>query len=174
MSAPRSMRVRRARRDDAAAILAIDLLVQTVEVSPAGSPDPHDPVDPFARHGPDDTQVAVRDDAVVGYVVLGRPTPLPANTHVWAIEGLAVHPDAQGHGIGRRLVDAAVDEVRRRGGRRVTLHVLGGNAGARRLYETAGFVVEGVLVGEFVLEGVEVDDVLMARRIASSGMLPGE
>ncbi len=154
--------------------MAIDLLVQTVLVSPAGPADPDDRADPFAQHGPDDTQVAVVDDVVVGYVVLGRPTGLPANAHVWAIEGLAVHPDAQGHGIGRRLVEAGIEEARRRGGSRVTLRVLAGNAAARALYEAAGFVVEGVLVGEFVLEGVEVDDVLMARRIDPSARLLDE
>ena len=43
------------------------------------------------------------------------------------------------------------------------------NPGARRLYERAGFVVEGVLRGEFVLDGVPVDDVLMARYLAGGG-----
>ena len=36
------------------------------------------------------------------------------------------------------------------------------NERARRLYESAGFVVEGVLREEFFLEGRYVDDVLMA------------
>jgi hypothetical protein len=45
---------------------------------------------------------------------------------------------------------------------KVTLRVLGHNVGARRLYERCGFVPEGVLRGEFLLEGRYVDDVLMA------------
>jgi len=40
--------------------------------------------------------------------------------------------------------------------------VLGHNVGARRLYERCGFVPEGVLRGEFLLEGRYVDDVLVA------------
>lgn len=176
MSTPLPVRalVRPARPGDAAAIRAIDQVAQTSLASPADPRDPDDPVDPFARHGPDDTWVAEVDDVVVGYVVLGHPTPLRASAHVWAIQGLAVHPDAQGRGIGRQLVAAAVDVAGRRGGRRVTLRVLGGNRAARRLYETAGFDVEGVLVGEFVLDGIEVDDVLMARRIDGSGPVAGE
>ena len=65
-------------------------------------------------------------------------------------------------GAGRALIDAAAAEARARGARRLTLRVLGPNAGARRLYESAGFVVEGIQHGEFVLEGREVDDVMMA------------
>lgn len=43
------------------------------------------------------------------------------------------------------------------------LRVLSGNTVARALYERCGFVVEGVLVGEFVVAGQLMDDVLMAR-----------
>ncbi|MYW00343.1 GNAT family protein, partial [Streptomyces sp. SID3343] len=51
---------------------------------------------------------------------------------------------------------------RRRGARRITLRVLGGNASARALYRSCGFVIEGVLEGEFLIAGRYVDDVLMA------------
>jgi len=40
-----------------------------------------------------------------------------------------------------------------------------GNAPARALYTAAGFVEEGILRGEFHLEGRDVDDVLMARAL---------
>ncbi|NUR65391.1 MAG: GNAT family N-acetyltransferase, partial [Streptomyces sp.] len=51
----------------------------------------------------------------------------------------------------------------RRGARRLTLRVLGHNTPARRLYESEGFVVEGVLPEEFLLDGEYVDDVFMGR-----------
>ena len=60
------------------------------------------------------------------------------------------------------LVAAAIEEARRRGARRLTLHVLATNHGARALYADCGFAVEGVRRGEFLLEGRYVDDVLMA------------
>jgi RimJ/RimL family protein N-acetyltransferase len=41
--------------------------------------------------------------------------------------------------------------------------VLETNTRARRLYEAAGFEVEGVLRDEFLLAGRYVDDLLMAR-----------
>ncbi|WP_324612280.1 GNAT family N-acetyltransferase, partial [Streptomyces scabiei] len=60
---------------------------------------------------------------------------------------------------------AVQDEARRRGARRLTLRVLGHNTAARKLYESEGFVVEGVLPEEFLLDGQYVDDVLMGRRL---------
>lgn len=48
----------------------------------------------------------------------------------------------------------------------MTLRVLGHNTGARRVYERCGFVVEGVLRGEFRIDGQDVDDILMARSLA--------
>ncbi|WP_207947876.1 GNAT family N-acetyltransferase [Occultella glacieicola] len=79
------------------------------------------------------------------------------------IHGLAVHPAETGRGIGTALVEAAVAELGRRGARKVSLRVLSTNPAARRLYARCGFVEEGVLRGEFVLESAEVDDILMAR-----------
>lgn len=43
--------------------------------------------------------------------------------------------------------------------------MLGHNAPARKLYESEGFVVEGILPEEFLLEGAYVDDVLMGRTL---------
>lgn len=71
-------------------------------------------------------------------------------------------------GLAKMLVDAALDEVQRRGGRRVTLRVLSTNEPARRLYHDCGFSVEGTLRGEFHLDGLDVDDVLMATALPGS------
>jgi ribosomal protein S18 acetylase RimI-like enzyme len=90
---------------------------------------------------------------------------MPSHAHVLEIGGLAVDPVRQGAGVGRRLVEAAVQECRRRGARKVTLRVLGPNTAARRLYDSCGFQVEGVLREEFLLEDRYVDDVLMARQL---------
>jgi ribosomal protein S18 acetylase RimI-like enzyme len=107
--------------------------------------------------------VAELDGEVAGYVRLGHPTPLPASRHVVMITGLAVDPDRQGRGVGAALLEHAIEEARRRGARKLSLRVLGPNERARALYERAGFEVEGVLRGEFHLQGEDVDDVLMAR-----------
>ncbi|MEV6049547.1 GNAT family N-acetyltransferase [Streptomyces sp. NPDC052107] len=125
------------------------------------------PEGPFfdERHLPEDYLVAEVDGRVVGYVRIGRPTPLASNTHVLQIQGLAVAEEARGRGLGRALIRAAVEEARGRGARRLTLRVLGHNAPARALYESEGFAVEGVQPEEFLLDGAYVDDVLMGRRL---------
>jgi ribosomal protein S18 acetylase RimI-like enzyme len=114
------------------------------------------------RTRPEDTLVARIAGEAVGYLALRRPTSLPSNGHVLEICGLAVDAEHQGRGIARSLLAAGMREARRRGARRLTLKVLATNRGARRLYEGAGFGVEGVLRGEFLLDGRYVDDVLMA------------
>ncbi|MBM7170718.1 GNAT family N-acetyltransferase [Streptomyces sp. G44] len=131
----------------------------------AVQPCPEPPHEPFFsdRFGPHDHLVAELDGRLVGYVKLGFPTPLIVNAHVRQIQGLAVAEDVRGTGIGRRLLRAAVDEARGQGAVRVTLRVLGHNTPARKLYEAEGFVIEGVLPGEFLLDGEYVDDVLMGR-----------
>ena len=131
-------------------------------MSPAG---PRDGAATFfdERTTPADVLVAVVDGEVVGYVLVRQSTPLPSHVHVLQIDGLAVHPDSQGRGAGRALVEAAVEEARWRGARKLSLRVLETNARARDLYAAFGFEVEGVLREEFLLDGRFVDDVLMAR-----------
>ncbi|UXY19390.1 GNAT family N-acetyltransferase [Streptomyces cynarae] len=131
----------------------------------AVQPRPQPPYEPFynERFGPRDHLVAELGGALVGYIRLGFPTSLACNSHVRQIQGLAVAEEARGAGVGRALLRAAQDEARRRGARRITLRVLGHNTPARGLYESEGFVVEGVLPEEFLIEGEYVDDVLMGR-----------
>ena len=88
---------------------------------------------------------------------------MPSHAHVWEINGVAVDSAAGGKGVGRALVEAAFAAAGRRGARKVSLRVLGTNAGARRLYTRCGFHEEGVRRDEFLLDGPGVDDVLMAR-----------
>lgn len=75
--------------------------------------------------------VALVDGGVVaGYVQLKQTSPVTSHEHVLLINGLAVHPEHQRRGFGRRLVEAAVEEARRRGARKLSLRVLDPNTGA--------------------------------------------
>ncbi|MGC5397799.1 N-acetyltransferase family protein [Streptomyces sp. DT20] len=139
----------------------------------AVSPRPQPPYAPFfdENHRPPDFLVAEARDAtggtrLAGYTRLVPPTPLACNTHVRQIQGLAVADWARGRGIARALLRAAMAAARDQGANRMTLRVLGHNAPARALYASEGFVVEGVLPGEFFLAGRYVDDVLMGRSLA--------
>lgn len=157
------VRIRAATQDDGDRIVAIDRATFSPRVSPGTGPTATAAA--FERVDPADVLVAEASGVVVGYLALGHPTPLASNVHVWQVQAVAVDPSRARQGIGRALVRAAVEEATRRGGTRLTLRVLATNPSARALYETEGFAVEGVLHGEFVLDGVEVDDLLMARRL---------
>ncbi|MEU9074297.1 GNAT family N-acetyltransferase [Kitasatospora sp. NPDC004745] len=117
------------------------------------------------RHAPEQFLLALLGGRIVGYVRQVPPTPLASNRHVRQIQGLAVDGAVRGRGVGRRLVEAACEAARADGARRMTLRVLGWNVPARRLYESCGFVVEGSLAEEFLIDGSYVDDVWMARRL---------
>jgi ribosomal protein S18 acetylase RimI-like enzyme len=160
-SDPVLLTVRSATAADEEALAAIDRATWSTLMTPVPPPDEgwrfFD-----AKTAPADILVAVEGGVIAGYAKLGRATSLPASDHVVMVRGLAVDPAFQGRGIGRTLIEAAAAEARRRGARRLTLRVLGGNEVARRLYRSAGFATEGVLRGEFFLDGAYVDDVCMA------------
>ena len=159
--------IRRAEASDEQALTDLDRAAWNSLSSPAPPPGPTWRFfDEKTR--PADVLVDVADDGIAGYVRLGRAHEIGASDHVCTINGLAVAIHHRRHGVGRRLLDAAVEEARARGARRLTLRVLGPNDAARRLYEDAGFVVEGVQRGEFFLDGRYVDDVLMALELTAA------
>ncbi|MFH9659867.1 GNAT family N-acetyltransferase [Streptomyces sp. NPDC017248] len=133
----------------------------------AVTPRPQPPYPPFfdERHPPEEFLVAESGGRLLGYIRLTRPTPLAANAHVLTVQGFAVAGEARGQGVGRALLRAAAAHARERGARRLTLRVLGHNTPARALYESEGFAVEGVLPGEFLIDGRYVDDVCMGRAL---------
>lgn len=115
-----------------------------------------------AENPPDAHLVAELNGNVVGYIRLKPPTHLPENAHVMQVQGLAVDPSARRRGIAATLLTAAMERLRERGTRKLTLRVLSTNTAAIALYERLGFTCEGVLHGEFIINGRDVDDVLMA------------
>lgn len=119
-----------------------------------------------ASHPPEAHLVAELGGRVVGYVRLKAPTNLAENAHVIQVQGLAVHPDARRHGIAAKLLAASEQRLRGQGTKKLTLRVLSTNHAAIRLYERVGFVREGALIGEFLINGAYVDDVLMAKHLS--------
>jgi len=73
--------------------------------------------------------------------VVGNVTATPENpaTGRWFVSNVAVHPAFQGRGIGRRLMEATLEGIRRRRGRCVVLQVRTDNEPAQRLYRRLGF-----------------------------------
>ena len=81
--------------------------------------------------------VAVRDGAVVGYVI-ADVTPNHGRD-IGHVKDLAVHPEARGEGIGRALLRSALVRLRATGVAVVRLEVREGNDPARSLYADEGF-----------------------------------
>jgi ribosomal protein S18 acetylase RimI-like enzyme len=117
------------------------------------------------------------DGAIVGYIRLGSPLPLPENAHVVAIMGLAVSPDVRGRGVATALLAAAEQCARTHGARKLSLRTFSTNPQAIRLYTRFGFEQEGVLRAEFLIGGQYVDDILLAKYLTgppSGGPPSGE
>lgn len=91
--------------------------------------------------------LAVWSDRTVGYVIYWL---LP---HEVDIHNLAVHPDYRRQGIGRALLREVIDEARRQGLSRVTLEVRKSNEAAQRLYQSLGFVAQGLRKGYYSDDG---------------------
>ena len=109
-----------------------------------------------------DAAVLVADDEglVVGRLSIARDQH-PASKHV-ADLGLMVAASHRRRGIGRGLLEAAVQWARESGVRKLELHVLPHNKAAIALYEGFGFRREGVRKGQYRRNGRYLDAVLMA------------
>lgn len=70
--------------------------------------------------------------------LVGNVTVSPAGGRGWIIANVAVYPDYRRHGIARRLMLAALDQVARHNGYAL-LQVEADNTPARRLYDSLGF-----------------------------------
>lgn len=77
--------------------------------------------------------------------------------------GIGVLPEYRGHGLGRRLIEAALRAADAAGFERVDLTVRADNIRAATLYERVGFVREGVMRRAVRLGDEYHDVVLMAR-----------
>jgi ribosomal-protein-alanine N-acetyltransferase len=90
-------------------------------------------------HVPDTRWYAVHDDSegVDGYVGLNAVPP------EGEVATIGVAPRSQGRGLGRALLDALVEEARRRGVAWLFLEVLDTNEPALALYGSAGFESQG-------------------------------
>jgi putative acetyltransferase len=82
--------------------------------------------------------------------------------------GMSILKDFRGQGWGRRLIDAALDEARRRGVVKVILEVWPDNGRAISLYASCGFEIEGYKRDHYQrLDGSIRSSVMMARFLGS-------
>lgn len=112
--------------------------------------------------------VAERADAHGDLQVVANAGLHPAGTllrrrHAMSL-GIAVHPDAQGQGVGRALMSALCDWADRWGQvLRIELTVFADNHRAIALYRQMGFFDEGLHRGFALRDGAYADALSMAR-----------
>ena len=112
----------------------------------------------LAEHTTRHYLVASAEERIVAYAGLCAYPP-----HESYVQTIAVAPDAQGHGLGTRLLAALVEESQRRGCKRLDLEVRADNDAAIRLYERHGFTRIGLRRGYYQPSGV---DAVVMRRVA--------
>jgi len=140
-------RLRRGRRGDRDAVLAVDRAAFDAfwRFDEQGLTD--------ARRATPSARLRVVDaGGVVAYAVTGRAGTLGY------LQRLAVHPSAQGRGLGTALVIDGLHWARRHGATAVLVNTQEANVGALDLYEQLGFVREayGLAVLERSLDGTGV------------------
>lgn len=105
--------------------------------------------------------VALADARVVGWCDI-LPKPHPTMLHSGVL-GMGLIREYRGRGIGRALVDATLQAAKASGISRIELTVRVDNERARRLYQSFGFVTEGLCSRHMKVDGEFKDSWLMAR-----------
>ena len=113
------------------------------------------------RRHPDAAVFVAEDDGlIVGRLSLSRDAH-PASRHV-ADLGLMVDSRFRRRGIGRLLLDAAVEWARESDVSKLELHVFPWNTAAIALYESFGFEREGYRKAHYLRNDGYADAILMA------------
>jgi RimJ/RimL family protein N-acetyltransferase len=102
--------------------------------------------------------VAIAEGRVVGWCDI-IPNAWEGFRHAGRL-GMGVAPEFRGKGIGRRLMDATINDARTAGLMRIELEVFSSNTNAITLYERYGFAHEGLHRRGRIIDG-RVEDVLI-------------
>jgi RimJ/RimL family protein N-acetyltransferase len=103
--------------------------------------------------------------AIAGHVDL-KALPDPYTDHRASL-GLGVHRDHRRRGVGRALVQVAVDwAIAKSRIDWIDLWVFAANDGARALYQAAGFQELATFKDQFRIDGQSIDEVHMAKALS--------
>ncbi len=100
-----------------------------------------------AEPDPSLLSVAEDDGTLVGFCLVSGGTGESDGGTAAVLSAVHVHPDRQGSGTGRLLIDAARAQALEWQRRTLRLWVLEGNARARAVYEHLGWVADNVTRG---------------------------
>jgi RimJ/RimL family protein N-acetyltransferase len=104
--------------------------------------------------------VAIVDEELVGWCDVWRK-PRPTLRHCGVL-GMGVRSDHRGRGIGTALMGATLKAAREKDFKRIELTVRSDNPRAKKLYESFGFIEEGLCRRHMCIDGNYADSYLMA------------
>jgi GNAT superfamily N-acetyltransferase len=107
------------------------------------------------------TFVADLDGEIAGFVSVGTSRDPGTDGELFAIY---VHPVHWSTGMGRKLIEAGEEELRRLGHEEAILWVLNDNPRARRFYERAGWSLDGS-ARDINIFGFDVSEVRYAKKL---------
>ena len=87
--------------------------------------------------------VACTGDQIIGMGMAEQASDAGLESDVGDVRALYVHPDWQGRGVGRALLDALTTALRTRGYRATVLWTLRDLTPTRRFYEATGWTFDG-------------------------------
>jgi ribosomal protein S18 acetylase RimI-like enzyme len=105
---------------------------------------------------------AFEGEQLAGLVGIAHTTALKER-HKAAIRGMYVAAGHRQAGLGRRLLEHALQVATREGLRQLTLVASAGNDAAIRLYRSLGFETYGIEPAALLVDGMLYDDVHMVR-----------
>lgn len=133
---------------------AVDTVAKERKYLPALEAPPLDSTYSFIQSNIDNNQsqlVAIDGAEVIGWCgILSRSDPV--RQHVGVV-GMGLLPKYRGRGLGRRLLTATLADAQKHRFRRVELKVWASNGSAIRLYRDMGFVLEGTLKDDVLVDG---------------------
>ncbi len=104
--------------------------------------------------------VAINKGKVIGWCDIS-PLNRPVFAHVGSL-GIGILSPYRGQGIGKALIDAALQKAKLKGLTRIELTVRENNQSAISLYEKFGFVAEGIHKNAVCIDGEYENHVFMA------------
>ncbi|EHJ57072.1 hypothetical protein HMPREF9318_01732 [Streptococcus urinalis FB127-CNA-2] len=114
----------------------------------------------------DRAHILVADDngIIAGCLPYNPMYPFPQGQHVCTF-GLAIHPDFQGKGIGRQLIEGLFETAKQNHFSQIAMHVTGGNKTAISLYQKMGFQLECQLTNHLCINGIYHDALIFNKSI---------
>ncbi len=95
------------------------------------------------------SRVVASAGTIAGFGVAAGASELDGKAAEWELEMILVAPDFRKQGLGQKLLDELMRQVRIAGGQKILLEVRQSNSAARSLYEKIGFAVCGRRAGYY-------------------------